>query len=239
MMTIKRIQNLSSILPCRFEGYSIDMTACLMMYSHGVAAFSRQFTIIDAIKHFFRSIKCPWCFIGFGWFISIIAALPYLFVNSFTCSVSTVETFLPYYTLVNTFILSTMIVDICNCHVFLYVHKSSRQVRTGGQSSKVSYARDIHLLKVMIGTFTIFSVGWAPVFLTQTFRKNNYIPSAVDACCQILPSLTMSIDVVFLIYTNESVRVFLKKLFVRHPQHGQNKLVQTVLQQTLHTISNH
>lgn len=215
MMTVKRFFNIFNILPCRLEAYFVVMTVCQMMYSHGVAAFSRYVTIVYSTKPIFRSTKCLWSSICSGWFISILVALPYLFLDDFTCSNSTPVIFLPYYNLVSMFILPIMIVGICNSHVLLYVRRSSRQVHAANSTGRVSHARDTHLLKVMIGTFTIFSVGWAPLILTQTFNKNNTIPVVLDNCIQILPSLTMFFDVIFLMYTNEPVRLLLKQSLIQ------------------------
>ncbi|CAF0979111.1 unnamed protein product [Rotaria sordida] len=215
------------------------MFACQLMYSHCVAAVSRFLTIVYANKHIFRSTRCLWCCMGSGWFISILVALPYLFVDGFACSNSTEAPFLPYYTLISTLILPVIIVGICNTRILLYVRNSTRQVHTEGNRSRVSHVRDVRLLKIMIGTFIIFFIGWAPVFLMQIFGQNNVIPSIVDACFQVLPSLTMLFDVIFLIYTNQPVRLFLKQLVIRQPQHLQNRHVRTAIKQNIHTIPNH
>ncbi|CAF3417519.1 unnamed protein product [Rotaria sp. Silwood1] len=176
---------------------------------------------------------------GCGWLISILLALPYLFVGGFTCSDSTQAAFLPYYTLISTLVVPVIIVGICNIRILLYVRSSSRQVHAEGNRSRVSHARDVRLLKIIIGTFIVFFIGWTPVFLMQIFGKNNEIPSTLNACFQALPPLSMLLDVILLIYTNQPVRIFLKQLVIRHPQHLQNKLVRTIPQQNIHTIQNH
>ncbi|CAF1679024.1 unnamed protein product [Rotaria magnacalcarata] len=225
-MTVKQMLNASSSVSCRLEGFLVAMAACQMMYSHGVAAFSRMLTIIYASKHIFRSNICLWSCIGFGWLFSIVIALPYLFLDGFTCSTSTTRTFLSYYTLFSVLLLPAMIVGFCNGRVFLFVRKSTRQVHAQGSSGKVSHERDVRLLEIMIVTFTIFFAGWTPVLLTQTFGNSNSLPTVIGACLQVLPSSTVFFDVACLIYTNQPVRRFLKQLIVRHPR---NALVNNTL----------
>ncbi|CAF2442812.1 unnamed protein product [Rotaria sp. Silwood2] len=238
MMTTKRLLNVSSSLPCRVEGFFLDMGACQLMYSHCVVAVSRFLTIVYANKHIFRSTLCLWSCMGIGWLISILIAIPYLLLDGFACSNSTEGTFLSYYTLIGTLVLPAIIVGICNGRILHYVRNSSRQVHVEGNRSRVSHARDVRLIKIMIGTFITFFTGWAPVFLTQLFGKNNVIPSILEIFFQILPSLTVLFDVIFLIYTNQPVRLFLKQVFVRHPQHLQDKLVRAV-PQNIYNIQNH
>lgn len=223
LMTMKRLKNLPSILSCRIEGFLIDMSACQLMYSHCVAAFSRMLTIVYANKHIFRSSMCLWSCIGSGWFISILVTLPYLFANGFTCATSDQATFLPYYTLVNTFLLPILIIAICNIWVLVYVRKSSRRVHTENGGTRISQARDIRLLRTLMGTFFIFTLGWAPVFLTQAFNQNNAIPFVINQILQVLPSWTMLNDIILLIYTNIPVRRFLIQLVVRTPVIEANK----------------
>ncbi|UJR11062.1 hypothetical protein I4U23_015246 [Adineta vaga] len=214
---IQQLLNISSRLSCRLQGYLSDMAACQLMYSHCVVAISRLFTIVHANKHFFRSNIYIWICIGCGWLVAFLIALPYLFVDGFACSITTQATFLPYYTLITTLFIPITIVTVCNARIFVFVHQSTRRVHTTGTGYQVSHSRDVFLLKTMIGTFIVFFIGWTPSFVIQMFNKNDSIPRFLDACFQILPSLTILHDVIFLIYMNQPVRSFLKQIIIHRP----------------------
>ncbi len=216
-MSIKQIMDdTSSSIPCRLQGFLLTMPACQLMYSHAVIAVSRLLTIVYANKHFFRSTKCLWICLGFGWLSALLVSVPYLFVDGFTCSSSAPSDFLPYYNLAVVLIVPVLIVIVCNIRIFLFVRQSSRRVHAeGGGGEGVSNARDIRLLKTMIATFTVFVGGWLPLFLTQTFSQTVKTSSISNAIFQILPPLSMLSDVILLIYINQPIRLFLWQLIVK------------------------
>ncbi len=217
-MNIMQIMNLSSSESCRAKTFSSVMAACQMMYSHAVIAINRFLTVVYSNKRFFRSIRCIWGFIGFGWLIAFLISLPNLFANGFACSNSTPPAFLPYYTLIGILIIPVMIVLMCNIQIFLFVYRSSQRVHAENRGNKVSQVRDVRLIKTMIITFTVFVVGWTPLFVEQTFSASITVSSAVDTIFQILPSVSMLCDVILLIYTNQPVRLFLWQSIVRRRQ---------------------
>jgi hypothetical protein len=238
-MTIKEVQNESSSLPCRAQGFLLVMAAYQMVYSHNVVTFSRLLTIVYASKRIFRSNLCIWICIGSGWLIAVLFALPSIFVDGFTCSSSTRPAFLPYYTLVTILILPTSIISICNIRILLFVRQSSRRVHADGGGNGVSHARDVRLLKTMIATFTVFIGGWGPLFLEQIFDQSSSVPTVVDDIFQILPALSMLGDVSLIIYINEPIRLFLWQLVVkRHRVVVDNTLGNNVTANT-HNINKH
>ena len=213
IMAIKRvIGDSSSSLPCRLQGFLQDMATCQLMYAHAVIAVSRFLTVVYATKHFFSSTTCLIGCLGSGWLIAILVAIPYLLVDGFACSSSTRANFLSSYTLVATLIVPVMIVLILNIRTFLFVHQSTRRVHAEGAGPGVSHVRDMRLLKTMIATFIVFVVGWIPLFLTQIFSQRFTISTAANSIFQVLPSLSMLIDVILLIYINQPVRLFLIQL---------------------------
>ena len=200
---------------CRVRGFFLTMPITQLMYSHCVAAFSRLLTIVYATKRLFRSNACLWTCIGCGWLVALLANVPYLFIDGLFCLSPTVPTFVSYYALVTILLLPITIVTACNWRIFVFVRKSSRQVHAGGSGSRVSNARDVQILKILVGTFITSVIGWIPVFVTATFARSARIPFIVSNCFQILPSLTMFHDVIILIYTNQPVRVFLEQAILK------------------------
>ncbi|CAF0767776.1 unnamed protein product [Adineta ricciae] len=216
-ISIQQLLTVSSGLSCRLQAYLADMAACQMMYSHCVVAISRIFTIVYSNKQFFRSNSYIWLCIGLGWAFALLIALPQLFSNSFTCPGDEQPEFMPYYTLVTTLLLPVAIVSLCNIRIFLFVRQSTRRVGVTGGSGQNSHSRDVFLLKTTIGTFVAFLIGWTPLLAIQLFNKNNLIPSFLNACIQVLPSITILYDVIVIIYTNQPVRNFIKQIIMRHP----------------------
>jgi hypothetical protein len=185
-MSILQLLNVSISLSCRLQAFLTDMAVCLLTYSHCVVAISRLLTIVYGNKRFFRSNICLWGCTATGWLIAVLAALPYLFADGFTCSSSTQAAFLPYYTLIATLLLPITIITVCNARTLLFVRNSTRRVHAANTGGQVSHTHDVLLLKIMIGTFISFLVGWTPLFVTQLFNRTAYIPPIVNACFQVL-----------------------------------------------------
>ncbi|UJR24853.1 hypothetical protein I4U23_006222 [Adineta vaga] len=221
-MCITRIENDSSnALPCRLHAFLINMPTCQLMYAHAVITISRYFTIVHASKHIFHStIFLIGCLIV-GWLIAILAAMPYLFIDSFACSVDNL--FLSYYTLFATLFIPALIVLLFNIRIFVFVHQSSRRVHAEGTGGGVSHTRDISLLKTMIVTFLVFVTGWVPLFITQIFSGSFSLASIVDSIFQILPCVSMLCDVILLIYINQPIRRFLLQI-IRKQQQPQKRV---------------
>ena len=215
ILNITQKINVSSSLSCRLQGFLIDMTICQILYSHCVASFCRLVAIIHATKHLFRSSAFTWICMGAGWLVSVLAAIPYLFLGGFACPPAEQADFLSYYTILATLLLPMTIVGVCNFRILSFVRRSTRQVHAEAPKNKGTHARDIQLMKTLIGTFVIIVVGWSPIFFLQTIVKGAVLPTAVSICIQILPSVSMLLDVFLLIYTNQPVRLFLKQLILR------------------------
>lgn len=237
--SILKITNTSSLIPCRIQGFLQAMPAYQMMYSHAVVAASRVLTIVHSSKHIFRSTTGICSFMGFGWLIALLFAVPYLIVDSFACSNSAQASFLPVYTLSTILIIPVMIVLICNLRIFLFVHRSSQRVHTEGRGNNVSQARDVRLIKTMIVTFTVFVVGWTPLFLEQTFSESFKISSTGNTIFQVLPPLSMLCDVILLMYTNQPIRLFLWQLIMRRCQVVPNNPLVNAVQTKAHIIHKH
>lgn len=220
LMSIKRILNISTdSFPCRLQAFLINTSTCELMYSHAVVTISRFLGIVHGNKRFFHSTLFLISCLIMGWLIGIAAAVPYLCIDSFTCSAR--STFLSYYTLVASLLIPAFVVLLFNIRIFVFVSQSTRRVHTEGTNAgAVSHARDMQLLKTMIITFVIFVVGWVPLFTTQIFDGSFTIPTIVDNIFQVLPSISMLCDVIVLVYINQPIRRFLVQI-IRHKQQQQ------------------
>lgn len=239
MMSITKIMNTSSALPCRVQGFLPAMAACQMMYSHAVVAVSRFLTIVYPNKRIFSSVVCILGFIGSGWIVALLLSVAYLAGDSYTCSSSTQLAFLPYYNLSVIVIVPVMIVSICNIRILIYVRRSSQRVRAEDRGNNVSQARDIRLIKTMVITFTVFVAGWVPLFIEQTFSEFISVSSTADTIFQILPPLSMLCDVILLIYTNQPIRIYIWQLITRRNRVTPNNALANTVKPKPHTIQNH
>ena len=219
-LTIRDILNIPNDLPCRIQGYLIIVAVCQVLNSHCVASFCRFLAIVYAMKHLFRSSAFTWLCIGFGWLIGILTATPYLVLDGFICSDESQLLFLSYYTIVVTLALPMAILAVCNNRIFWFVRRSTRQVHAEAGRNNRPQRRDIQLMKALIGTFFIMVIGWTPIFLRETLLKSATLPIAVEIVIQVLPSVSMLLDVCLLIYTNQPVRHYLKQLILRKDQEG-------------------
>ena len=214
-LNIQQKLNVSSIFSCRLQGFFINMAICQVLYSHCATSFCRWVAIIYATKHLFRSSAFTWICMGAGWLVSVLVAIPYLFLDGFACPTAEQADFLSYYTILATLLLPMTIVGVCNFRILSFVRRSTRQVHGETPKNKGTHTRDIQLMKTLIGTFVIIVVGWSPIFFLQTLVKDAVLPTAVSICIQILPSVSVLLDVCLLIYTNQPVRLFLKQLIIR------------------------
>lgn len=208
LMLIKRMASISSeSFPCRLQGFLVSVCTCHLMYSHVVIGASRYLTIVYASKPVFRTTRFTLVCLACGWLVAIAVAVPFLAIDSFACSSRNM--FLSYYSLSVTLIVPALLVLLLNIRIFSFVRRSSRRVHGEGSGTGVSHSRDVQLLKTMIVTYTVFVVGWIPLFLTQTFAEAFPIPKVIDGIFQILPEMSMLCDVTLLIVINQPVRLFL------------------------------
>ena len=219
-------------MSCRVQGYLYEMLISQVLYSHCVAALCRFLAIVYAAKHLFRSSGFALVCIAFGWLIAPLLACPYLFLDGFQCPSRRHARFLLYYTLLAMVVLPMAIVALCNCRLLCFVRRSSRQVHAEPVRNRALHARDIQLMKVLIGTFAVVVIGWIPLFILQALIGNVSVPRALDVCLRMLPSLSMFFDVCLLIFTNQPVRLYLKEQILRKPRIS---LVKTICDNALNT----
>lgn len=210
---------------CRTQAYLITMAACQMMNSHSVISISRYLTIVHSSKRIFRSTIFTLLCLTSGWLTAFLLSLPYLLMDSFTCSNSRGTDFLSYYSLVIILFLPVTIVLICNIRIFLFVRQSTRRIQAEGNRRNPSQTRDIRLIKTMIITFIVFVIGWIPLSIQQLFNETIHLPFAIASMFQTFPSFSMFFDVLLLIYTNQPLRLYLCQLIIRRRRED-NEVIQ-------------
>ena len=214
-LSIEQSSNDSKGLPCRIQGYLLNMAVCQMLYSHCVASFCRLLALVYANKHLFRSSAFTWICMATGWLASFSVGVPYLLLDGFGCQGENQVEFLSYYTIATSLALPMAIVGVCNTRILRFVRRSTRQVHAEAVKKTGPHGRDLQLMKTLIGTFMILVIGWAPSFMVETFLNKVTLPSVVIIGIQVLPSVSTLLDVSLLIYTNQPVRIYLKQRILR------------------------
>jgi hypothetical protein len=207
-----------TVISCRSKGFIINMATCYIMYSHSIASFCRLLSVQYPHKMLFRSSHWLLSSIGVSWIVGLLLALPYLFFDGFACTSTYGQQFLQMYTSVWTIFIPIIIVAICNITIFRYVRQSSKRVHNLNNNIRNPLSkRDMYLCRIMLLTFCVFVIGWTPVFIDQLFfNDENPLPSGVTTFLQILPSTSLLVDVIILIYSDQPVRTLLLKLFKCH-----------------------
>ncbi len=120
------------------------------------------------------------------------------------------------YNLVLIVILPLIIIVVLNVIIFLNVHSSSRRVHTTTLPSPAAIdrgqqnARDIHLLKHMLFMFVVFIMGWAPIYTFFVIIQNPFSYYLLYALFEILPTLSLIIDILDLFLYNHDIRQYYK-----------------------------
>lgn len=210
---------LDSSISCRTKGFLINMSTCHMMYTHCIATFCRLLTVKYPHKILFRSRYWLLSCIGMSWIIGLLIGLPYLFYDGFTCSSDDGKRFLRIYSSLSTILMPVIIVMICNISIFRLVRQSSKRIRdlTNNDNINQFSKRDMYLCKIILITFSLFVIGWTPLFVEQLFLADHtYIPSGVGILFRLLPPASLLADVILLIYSDVPVRKLLIQIFICH-----------------------
>ncbi len=210
-----RLSNIpETTMSCRSKGFIITMASCHIMYSHCIAAFCRLLSIQYPLKPLFRSSHWLLGNIAMSEIIGTLVALPNLFFDGFACTSTYGTRFLRIYTSISTVFVPIAIVFGCNIAIFRYVRRSSKRIHDANNNNGNRLNnRDMYLCKIILLTFCVFFVGWAPLFVEQLFfNDQTRLSSGLSTFLNILPSISLLADVLLLIYSDKPVRKLLLKV---------------------------
>lgn len=218
LLSIRLQGSKSSIISCRLHSFFVDLSACQMMYAHSVSAVNRFLAIQYFHKPLFRSTRWLLISIVTGWFVALLVSIPYLLYDGFSCAISSRDELLTVYTCITTLVLPVAIVGLCNLFVFSSIRRSSRRVHQHDQAEATGQVnpltkRDLHLSKIMLITFCIFILGWAPLFLEQLVVDiERQVPLIITVLFRINLSVCLLCGMTLLIYFNQQIRQYIAKL---------------------------
>ncbi|CAF3865826.1 unnamed protein product [Adineta steineri] len=108
---------------------------------------------------------------------------------------------------------------MCNTRTLMFVRNSTRRVHASNTTGQVSHKRDIVLVKITIGTFITFVVGWTPDFVIHLFNKGGSIPDILNSFLETLVPSAVLHGVIRLIITNQPVCTFLREVIAKRCRH--------------------
>jgi hypothetical protein len=110
-------------------------------------------------------------------------------------------------------VIPTIFLAITNGLIFNHVHRSTRRVRPRNMNNTqvpVLSDRDARLLKHMIIIFAVFFFGWIPIYIIAVINWNgNGISYVAQHAIEILPTVSLLIDIINLFWYNYELRRYL------------------------------
>jgi hypothetical protein len=214
LITIVSLKQISTI-PCRLIGFIVVMTACQMMYAYCVSSFNRLLAIRYFSKLIFRSSKWLLTTMTIGWIIATLLTIPHLLHNTFVCVPAEDPVFFSFYNCVIALFLPISIVTIINICIFRYIRRIGRRIHDQNNNkfnSCISRKRDAHVSKMMLLTFSLFVIGWAPILAQQLFASFEHpLPTNLSKFFQLLLPLSLLGDMIVLLYSNQPIRQLIKE----------------------------
>jgi hypothetical protein len=132
------------------------------------------------------------------------------------------ELWMRIYTCMMAIFVPFLINIIINFRIFLYARSSARRVQPqairtvttrNNNQQPIINRREISLLKQMIFIFTVFIVGWCPVYLVVIIISVIYIDPIIPGLAVLLGELsTLSVTIYLFIYNHELRQYLLNKI---------------------------
>ena len=115
---------------------------------------------------------------------------------------------------------------LLNALIFLRVRSSTRRVHAVTMpwpttlNPVLHHTRDARLLKHMLFNFTIFILGWTPIYVLAVFDTAQTVSPMIYELLRSLPILSSLVNVLDLFWYNHDIRKYLKQRFFARRQRG-------------------
>ncbi|CAF0923738.1 unnamed protein product [Adineta steineri] len=170
--------------------------------------------VLYALFFFQNKIWIAIC-ISTQWIFVTLIALPTLRSSLWHCFVSGLELNYQIYVLIIIGVIPAILLIITNGIIFISARKSTQRVQpmNGDRTTTSSFTqRDVRLLKHMVFIFAVFFCGWVPMFIIAVIDYNgDAIPYVVLHGLQILPCVSLLIDIIDLFIYNHELRRYLTR----------------------------
>ncbi|UJR38845.1 hypothetical protein I4U23_031510 [Adineta vaga] len=195
-----------------------NIISCLVVHSLVVITISRCFTICFPMKRFYKNKTWAYSSISVQWMFTLLISIPILLHNS-KLSVGDIGfySWIWPYTLSVIVTIPVIVNIIFNGIIAVFVRSSSRRVHevnvvitSATNKNHQQHRRDIKLLKHIIFLFIVFILGWGPIYIVLTLR-DIILPDFLYNVLQILPTFTITIQIIDLFIYNHEVRQYWKE----------------------------
>ncbi|CAF1495470.1 unnamed protein product [Adineta steineri] len=170
--------------------------------------------VLYALFFFQNKIWIAIC-ISTQWIFVTLIALPTLRSSLWHCFVSGLELNYQIYVLIIIGVIPAILLIITNGIIFISARRSTQRVQpmNGDRTTTSSFTqRDVRLLKHMVFIFAVFFCGWVPMFIIAVIDYNgDAIPYVVLHGLQILPCVSLLIDIIDLFIYNHELRRYLTR----------------------------
>jgi hypothetical protein len=120
-------------------------------------------------------------------------------------------------------ILPIILNGFLNLLIFRKAHSSTHHIialsstksPTNSKSSCLN-ARDARLLKQMLISFMVFVIGWGPIYILSVVGVYVRLSYLVYLSLQLLPALSLFINIVRLFFYNHKLRQYLKERIFKY-----------------------
>ncbi|CAF1063607.1 unnamed protein product [Adineta steineri] len=150
------------------------------------------------------------------WIIGGLISLPFTFYVSPYCAV---PQWLLFYTVLISIIVPALITLIINLKIFKHVHDSSKRIHqqmtatTGTiiiRQQPAINRRDLYLLKHMIFMFSMFIIGWTPIFSLEAIDYAYAVSELVYSLLQVFSVISLLVCTIDLLLCNQDLKRFIK-----------------------------
>ncbi|UJR16048.1 hypothetical protein I4U23_002962 [Adineta vaga] len=201
---------------CTFLFYIQSICLCECSFAFVTFTINRFFAIVYHTEQFFKTKKFMFICIANQWIVGGLVSLPFTFyVNSY-CGV---PQWLLVYTVIIAIIIPVLFTLSLNVAIYKYVHSSSLRIHpqmtttAGGviiRPKPTINRRDLYLLKHTVFMFSMFIIGWTPIFSLVALDYSGNVSPLVYALLQVLSVISVFICMCDLFWCNQNLRRYIK-----------------------------
>ncbi|CAF3816111.1 unnamed protein product [Adineta steineri] len=199
----------------------------LLFYAYNIASIGvpfafitftvhRYFYIVYHTKSFFKAKRWVVICIASQWISEFVISLPFVLRQGPYCSNLL---WMRTYTCILVIVVPSMITIVLNALIFLHVRSSTRRVQphtmsttTNGvmmnQKTRVG-RREIALLRHMIFIFSIFLIGWSPIYLVNVINQFITVATIPNGSSILLCEVALISLIINLFMCNHQLRQYL------------------------------
>lgn len=208
------------LISCTIIPYFQTVIHCLMIYALLMITINRFFLVIYPYKILFKRRKWSFFCIIFQWISAIILPLPF-FLQSTKVNIDMISLWLRIYQLLVIVIFPSLLNGLLNTFILMKVRLSIRRLgkeikkpHLNRLSIKCLNSRDVCLLKHMLFIHIVFLLGWLPINLLWIIQIYIQISFTLYLTMQVLPAITLFINILDLYIFNHEVRQYLQQQFL-------------------------